>query len=548
MISPTLLFVTVLGYVAILFGVATLAERKERSGMSLVSNPYIYSLSLAVYCTSWTFYGSVGRAAGAGLSFLPIYLGPVIVSALWPILLEKLIRAARLGKVTTLPEFISVRYGNSRAISVIVTCALVIGVIPYIALQLKAITKTFAIVSGLPSVSMFTGLAITLMIGFFTIAYGTRSGSNDRHGGLIFVIAFESLVKLIAFLLVGLFVTYYLFDGFHDIYDRAMNNDDLSPLLLNLGTANYLEWSALTLLSMVAVMFLPRQFQVLVLENRDMHHVYKASWLFPLYLLLINFFVLPIALGGLLAGGTAAEADYFVLTLPFVHGSKYLAILAFIGGFSAATGMIIVESLALGGMVDNCLIKPLLSRYLFVQRHPGFLLTLKRLAIVAILTTAYLFTVSLGAAESLVEIGLKSFEAVTVLAPPILLGIYWKRANRIGAMAGISAGFLIWLYTTMVPLLLKAELLSQECYLGELTRTPFFNPASLFCIAGFGKSSHTLFWILFFDLGLMVFLSLATKQSDKEKELATLFVDGQELCETAGDLSPLRDKVPAIVK
>lgn len=533
MISPTLLFVTVLGYVALLFGVATLAERKERSGISLVSNPYVYSLSLAVYCTSWTFYGSVGRAAGSGLSFLPIYLGPVIVSALWPILLEKLIKAARLGNITTLPEFISVRYGNSRTISVIVTCALVIGVIPYIALQLKAITKTFAIVSGLPSVSTFTGLAITLMISFFTIAYGTkRSGSNGRHGGLIFVIAFESLVKLIAFLLVGLFVTYYLFDGFHDIYDRTMNNDDLSPLVLTLGMPNYLEWSALTVLSMVAVMFLPRQFQVLVLENRDISHVYKASWLFPLFLLLINFFVLPIALGGLLAGGTVAEADYFVLTLPYVHGSKYLAILAFIGGFSAATGMIIVESLALGSMVDNCLTKPLMSRYLFAQRHPGVLLNLKRLAIVAILTTAYLFTISLGAAESLVEIGLKSFEAVTVLAPPILLGIYWKRANRIGAIAGISAGFLIWLYTTMVPLLLKAKLLSQECYLGELTRTPFFNPASLFCIVGFGKSSHTLFWILFFDLGLMVLLSLATKQSDKEKELAMLFVDGQEVCET----------------
>lgn len=530
MFAPYNLFIIVLGYLLLLFAVAYYAERKEKTGRSVVNNPYIYSLSLAVYCTSWTFYGSVGKAATSGLSFLTIYLGPTIMAALWLVVLKKIVRIAKVNRITTLSDFIGSRYGKSLSLSSLVTIVAVIGITPYIGLQIKAIITTFTIISGETTGSAAAGLFITLILGVFAIIFGARRlDSSERHGGLVFAIAFESIVKLIAFVLVGVYVTYTLFNGFADIFDRIKDTEHSVLLFLGSGTGTgYPEWFALTFLSMMAIMFLPRQFQMAVVENYDESHIAKAAWLFPLYLFIINIFVLPIAFGGLLTGGTDKMADYFVLTLPWNHGNRYLSLLAFLGGFSAATGMVIVEALALSTMVMNSIIMPALINFHDAPKFPAVVLNIKRLVILGIVYLGYIFATSIGEFYSLVEIGLKSFEAVSLFAPALFLGLYWKKGTRAGAVAGLIAGFAVWFYTLLIPALVKAGIVTEVGIIGVLINSEILNPNSLFGIQGLGKWGNSLFWSMLINLVFYVGVSTFTKQSKEEEIQALIFVESYE--------------------
>jgi PAS domain S-box-containing protein len=524
------LFFIILGYLSFLFLIAYVAERRETRGKSLVTNPYVYSLSLAVYCTSWTFYGSVGEAATSGLSFLPIYLGPTLMSVLWGVLLLKIIGIAKRHRITTISDFIGSRYGNSLSLSALVTLVTIVGITPYLGLQMKAIMNSFTILAGEPTGSQAAGWVITLLLGIFAIIFGARRlDSSERHGGLVFAIAFESLIKLIAFLVVGLFVTYGLFGGFNDIFSQIQNST--FRYLLNIGggsSVSFQEWASLLFLSMMAILFLPRQFHVAVVENSDPSHVYKAMWLFPLYLFLMNIFVLPIAFGGILLGKSQLEADSFVLAIPLSQGHSYLALLVFIGGFSAATGMIIVESLALSTMMMNSLVMPAIFRFNHIKGFPTLILNIKRFLIIGCVFLGYFFAVFIGRFYSLVEIGLKSFEAVTIFAPPLILGLYWKKGNRNGAMAGITAGFVIWFYTLLMPALIKAEVISNEGLLGFLLRHDFLNPHGLFGLKGLDKWSHSLFWGLAFNLVGYVGFSLFTTQKEEEERQGLLFVESYD--------------------
>ncbi len=521
------LFLLILGYLSLLFFMAYYAERREKIRKSIVSNPYIYSLSLAVYCTSWTFYGSVGKAATSGLSFLTIYLGPTLMISLWGIILKKIINIAKQNRITTISDFIGSRYGNSIFLSVLVTIVAVIGITPYLGLQIKAIMSTITIISGETKGIAAAGWFITLILGIFAIIFGARRlDSSERHEGLIFAIAFESLVKLIAFLSVGFFVTYILFDGFTDIFSRIKESEYGGLLFLGSGTSiSYNEWASLLFLSMMAIMFLPRQFHVSVVENSDISHVSKSMWLFPLYLLLINIFVMPVAFGGLLLGESQTYADNFVLTIPIQQGNNMLALFVFIGGFSAATGMIIVESLALSTMVMNSLVMPAIFRFNKMRGFPVIILNIKRFIILGCVFLGYFFAVSIGEFYSLVDIGLKSFEAVTIFAPAIILGLYWKRGNKAGAIAGIIAGFIVWFYTLLMPALIKAGVVQAKGLLFSIINSEFFNPRSLFGISGFDKWSHSLFWGLLFNLILYLGLSIFIKQKGAEEKQALLFVD-----------------------
>ncbi|OGW21566.1 MAG: hypothetical protein A2X55_05510 [Nitrospirae bacterium GWB2_47_37] len=530
MFLPYNLFFIVLCYLLLLFAVAYYAERKEKAGKSIVNNPYIYSFSLAVYCTSWTFYGSVGKAATSGLSFLTIYLGPTLMAAIWLVVLKKIVRLAKTNRITTISDFIGSRYGKSLFLSSLVTVVAVVGIAPYVGLQIKAIISTFVIISGETTGSAAAGLFITFILGVFAIMFGARKlDSSERHGGLVFAIAFESIVKLVAFIAVGIFVTYNLFNGFGDIFDRIKNSEHSVLLFLGTGTGTaYFEWFALLFLSMMAIMFLPRQFQMAVVENYDEAHITKASWLFPLYLFLINIFVLPIAFGGLLLGGSEKMADYFVLTLPLNHGERYLSLLAFIGGFSAATGMVIVESLALSTMVMNSIIMPALINFHDAPKFPSAVLNIKRLVILGVVFLGYLFATSIGEFYSLVDMGLKSFEAVTLFAPAFLLGLYWKRGTKAGAIAGLMAGFGIWFYTLIIPAMTKAGLIDSSGIIGILTNSEMLNPNSLFGIKGLGKWGHSLFWSLSFNLMFYIGVSVFTRQSREEEIQSLIFVESYE--------------------
>ena len=537
---------TSFAYLGLLFAIAYYADKRADAGRSVIASPYVYSLSLAVYATAWTFYGSVGRAASDGVGFLPIYIGPTLMIALWWIVMRKILRISKQNRITSLADFIASRYGKSALLGGVVTVIAVIGILPYISLQLKAISNSFTIVLQYPWIIMpakvdtgggvmqDTALWVALILAAFTIAFGTRHlDAAEHHEGMVAAIAFESLVKLLAFLAVGIFVTFGIYNGFGDLFDRAAADAKLSAMLTPLeGVAGgYASWVWLTILSMMAIMFLPRQFQVTVIENTDEKHINKAIWLFPLYMLAINIFVLPIAFGGLLHFPEGnVDADTFVLTLPMAEKQELLALLVFIGGLSAATGMVIVETIALSTMVCNDLVMPVLlrlRRLRLTERSDltGLLLGIRRGAIVGILLLGYLYFRLAGEAYALVSIGLISFAAVAQFAPAVLGGIFWKGGTRRGALAGMSAGFAVWLYTLLFPALARSGWLP----IGFIEQGPFgvalLKPLELFGLAGLDQITHAMLWSMLANIGAYVTVSLSGAQSADEHRQASVFVD-----------------------
>src|SRR5262245_8312644 len=553
MLTAPLIVITSFAYVGLLFAIAYYGDKRADAGRSIIANPYIYALSLAVYCTSWTFYGSVGRAATSGIGFLPIYLGPTLMAALWWYVMLKIIRISKQNRITSIADFVASRYGKSQMLGGLVTIIAVVGVIPYISLQLKAISNTFFIVMQYPEVMMpdkqraplFLGdntFYIAMLLAAFTILFGTRHlDATERHEGLVAAVAFESVVKLLAFMAVGLFVTFSLYDGFDDIFNRAGQTLELGALLSFGGeTGGYATWATLTFLSMAAIMFLPRQFQVTVVENVDERHLTKAIWLFPLYLLAINIFVLPIAFGGLLHfPGGSVDADTFVLTLPIVEGRPWLALFAFIGGLSAATGMVIVETIALSTMVCTDLLIPVLLRMKAPRlRHrrdlSGLLLGIRRGAIVLILMLGYLYFYLAGEAYALVSIGLISFSAVAQFAPAIIGGIFWKGGTRTGAVCGLAAGFLVWTYTLLLPSFAKSGWLPITFLSHGLFGTDLLRPQQLFGLHGLDDITHCLFWSMLANIGCYVGISLIKGPTAAEHGQATVFVDALKHAAPAG--------------
>jgi PAS domain S-box-containing protein len=547
MVSGAYLLLATGVYLMILFGVAYFAERRKKLGSSIVSNPLVYSLSLAVYCTSWTFYGSVGKASTYGLSFLAIYIGPTLMAVLWRPMLSNVIRIARENRITTIADFLASRYGNCLPLAVLVTVVATVGIIPYLGLQVKAIISTFFILSGAEEGSVAAGWVVTVMIGLFAVIFGVRPRSaSEKHEGLVFAIAFESIVKLFAFIAVGLFVTYGLFGGHVHIFEKAREAG--LERLLTLGMENspsFTEWGALIFLSMMAVMFLPRQFHMAVVENHDTDHVKRASWMFPLYLFLINIFVLPVALAGILLGGDVAFADFFVLTIPMQWGKPALAYIVFIGGFSAASGMIIVESLAISNMVMNTIVTTVLYRYNQSRAFPLVIANIKRIVIWGLILAGYLFGISVGGFYSLVDMGLKSFEAVSIFAPAFFFGLYWKRGNKKGAIAGVSAGFLIWCYTLLVPMLMRTGLIESKGIIGYVLNSRLLNPHALFGLTGLDQWTHSLFWGMFFNILLYIGVSLFTKQDAEEERQALIFVE--RLSPVVGSAAATVDEIEDIL-
>ena len=543
MVSGWIVLPAAIAYLFLLFAIAYYGDRRAGEGRSLIANPYIYALSIAVYCTSWTFYGSVGRAAQAGVAFLPIYLGPTLTFVLWWFLLAKIIRISKVNRITSIADFISSRYGKSTLLSGLVTVIAVVGIMPYISLQLKAVSTSFNLLLHYPEqeplAALFqvpftadTAFLVTTVLAIFTILFGTRQiDAAEHHEGMVAAIAFESIVKLVAFLAVGIFVTFGLYGGFGDLFAAARAQPDIAKLFTIDSDGGYTQWVTLTLLSMAAIICLPRQFQVTVVENVDEGHLHKAVWLFPLYLLVINIFVLPIALAGLMqfpAG--SVDADTFVLTLPLAAQQDGLALLVFIGGLSAATGMVIVATIALSTMVCNDLVMPTLLRIpqlrLLQERDlTGLLLAIRRGSIILILAMSYIYYRYIGESYTLVTIGLVSFAAAAQFAPAIIGGIFWKGGTRLGALTGLSLGFVLWGYTLFLPSLARSGWLS----LAFVDEGPFgialLRPYQLFGMQGMDSVTHALFWSLLANIGGYVLVSFLTRASALERIQAAIFVD-----------------------
>ncbi len=535
-------------YLALLFGVAYFADKQRERGRSLIANPYIYSLSLAIYCTAWTFYGSVGRAAETGLGFLPVYLGPTLIALTWWSLLRKIVRIAKENNLTTIADFFSARYGNSTALGMLVSVMVVVGIMPYTALQLKAVSSTFDVLesafwppelapAGIAGLDIDKAFLVAVFMSLFGIMFGARHlAPSERHEGMIAAVAFESVVKLLAFMSVGIFVTFGVYGGFGDIFSRASEIDAYRELFVldSPSAPGFASWLSVTVLSAAAVMFLPRQFHVAVVENVSEDHVRKAMWLFPLYLLLINLFVLPIAFAGLLTfGRQPLQSDLFVLTLPIQHGQPALALFAFIGGLSAATAMLVVESVAVSTVVLNNLIVPLVVQLGVARDVSHWLLTGRRIGIVAVIMLGYLYFRVAGTSNSLVNLGLISFAAAFQFAPAILGGLYLRWLSRRGAILGLALGFTVWTYTLVLPALADAALLPNGFVERGLFGVAALRPGALFGLGGLDPWSHALFWSVILNLGGLLIGSLYMPPRDDEVSQARKFVDCFDAAERA---------------
>ncbi|MDH0894314.1 MULTISPECIES: PAS domain-containing hybrid sensor histidine kinase/response regulator [unclassified Pseudomonas] len=456
-LSGGLIAFVALAYMAILFAIAFYGDRR-RTPLKPRLRAWVYSLSLAVYCTSWTFFGAVGQAAGELWSFLPIYLGPIIVLLFAPWVVEKMVAISKQENITSIADFIAARYGKSQSLAVVVALICLVGVLPYIALQLKGIVLGVNLLVGTtpsPTRGQDTALIVSVILALFTILFGTRSlDVTEHHRGMVLAIAFESLVKLLAFLAVGVFVTWGLFGGFGDLFTRASQ----APALEGFWSQTF-SWPAMlvqTGLAMTAIICLPRQFHVAVVENIEASDLRQARWVFPIYLILAALFVVPIALAGQLLLSPGVQPDSFVISLPLAEAHPALALLAFIGGASAATGMVIVEAVALSTMVCNDMLLPALLRRQNAERpfeaFRHWMLSARRVSIVVILLLAYVCYRLLGTNASLATIGQLSFAAISQLAPAMIGALIWKQANRRGVFAGLAAGCTLWFYTLVLPL------------------------------------------------------------------------------------------------
>ena len=451
-----------IAYLLLLFAVAWWGDRRAAARPAEASRPAVYALSLAVYCTSWTFLGSVGVAARDGFAFLAIYLGPILVFLLAPGFIERIVRHAKAEKITTVADFIGSRYGKSPGVAALATVIALVGTVPYISLQLKAISTSVATLvfhyrPNLDVPPLFGDLALLIatVLGLFAILFGTRHADATEHqDGLVLAVAMESLIKLGAFLAVGIWSTFFLFDPV-DLWHAATASPAVETSFATpLGGSFFASFA----LSALAILLLPRQFHMTVVENRTRSEIRRARWLFPIYLVAINIFVVPIAAAGLIRLGPQFDADLYVLALPLSAGADLLGLVAFIGALSAATAMVIVASVALSIMISNDLVLPWLlkrrdRRTASTGDETRIILRVRRSAILVIVFFGYVYYRSAGDSAGLASIGLLSFAAIAQLAPALLAGLYWKRANARGALSGLSAGIAIWSLSLLLPTL-----------------------------------------------------------------------------------------------
>jgi Na+/proline symporter/signal transduction histidine kinase len=524
-----------LGYIGLLFVIASYGDRARRIAGVPRARLLIYPLSLAIYCTSWTFFGSVGLASRTGYDFLTIYVGPVLMIGLATPLIIRTVRLAKAQNITSIADFIAARYGKHQSVAATVALIAIVGTIPYIALQLKAVSASLGTI--LSHIDSATGVAqpvlgdialfVALSMAAFAVLFGTRHiDATEHQDGLMLAVATESMVKLVAFVAVGAFVTFVMFDGPAALFAKAMEQPDVAALVTREPHAN--SFAAMTLLSFVAIVLLPRQFHVMVVENNNEAEIRRARWLFPLYLVLINLFVVPIAIAGLVTFPRGSiDSDMFVLALPLAAGSEIMALTAFIGGLSAATAMVIVECVALAIMVSNDIVVPLIlqRREAMISGHRdvgALLLTVRRLAIFVILFFAYMYYRSAAEAQ-LAAIGLLSFAAAAQLAPAFFGGLIWRRGTARGAMAGMIIGILVWFYTLLLPSFADVGIVGARFLAEGPFGLAFLRPQSLFGL-DLPPLVHGVVWSLTLNIVAYIVFSLQRAPAAIERVQADLFV------------------------
>ena len=532
MISFNLLVFVSIAYVVFLFLIAFAAERRAAQGRTAwLRSSAIYTLSLSIYCTAWTFYGAVGYAARSGLEFLTVYLGPTLVMIGWWWLVRKLVRIGRTQRLTSIADLISSRFGKSAVLGVLVTVLAIVGTTPYIALQLQSVTQSIAVFAASSgevwAATDLNGAAMWVAIGLavFTVLFGTRNlDAHERHHGIVLAIAVEAVVKLFALLAVGVFVVWGIAGGVGptmDLIDASVQSQ---------WAPQPSRWIGLIFVSAAAFLCLPRMFQVLVVENSDERTVSTASWAFPAYLLLMSLFVVPIAVVGLDLMPEGANPDLFVVTLPLLQGREGLAILAFLGGFSSATSMVIVATLALATMVSNHIVVPGWLN----ARTPGATISgdvrgvvvmSRRISIGVILALGYIYFRLSGGGAALAAIGLVSFVGVAQVLPAMIGGVFWRGANRWGAGAGIAVGFAVWAWTQFLPSFGVDAVISQSVFANGPLGIAWLRPTALFGINGMDPLVHAIFWSMFLNSAALIVVSTCTFPNPLERIQGAQFVN-----------------------
>ena len=537
MVSLNQLVIVCLLYVAGLFIVAFMAERAALKGQGgwLLRSPLVYTLSLSIYCTAWTFYGAVGYAARSGLEYVTIYLGPSLVMIGWWWILRRLVRIGRSQRVTSIADLISSRYGKSNTLAIVVTIMAVIGVTPYIALQLQSVILSLSIFAapdtalvgtehevinkGQAAFWVATGLAL------FTVLFGTRNlNVNERHHGVVIAVAVEAVVKLVALLAVGIFVVWGLAGGVSETLTR------IDASAIGEWHVQGSRWVALTMLSAAAFLCLPRMFQVMVVENDDERYLQIASWAFPLYLMLMSLFVVPIAVIGLDLMPVGSNPDLFVLSLPLSQGQNGLAMFSFLGGFSSATSMVIVATLALSTMVSNHIVMPI---WLALRQDGAtqsgdvrnVVILARRVSILLIISLGFLYYRASGGSGALAAIGTISFGGVAQFLPVLLGGIFWRGATRMGALCGLGIGFALWVFTMLLPSFGPGTALSVATFEQGLAGIGWLRPEALFGIDGLDPTVHAVVWSLSLNTLVFGLVSLFTFPDPVERLQGAQFVN-----------------------
>ena len=530
MLTFNALIIVSLLYVAFLFAVAFWADKRAEMGqLGWLRSPLVYTLSLSIYCTAWTFYGAVGNAARSGLEFITIYLGPTLVVVGWWALLRRLVRIGRTQRITSIADLISSRYGKSNLLGVIVTVLAVVGTTPYIALQLQSVTLSFAVFAGDANVTdegiVSIGFWVAAGLAAFTIIFGTRNlDVNERHHGVVTAIALEAVVKLVALIAVGVFVVFAIADGPADILARIDASEiarwELKPD----------RWATMIFISAAAFICLPRMFQVLVVENSNERHLATASWAFPIYLFLISLFVLPIAVVGLEVLPEGANPDLFVLTLPIAFDQETLSMLAFLGGFSSATSMVIVAAIALSTMVSNHIVMPI---WLSSQKGGATVsgdvrdtvITSRRLSIAAVLVLGYLYYRLSGGGAALAAMGLIAFVGLAQVLPALIGGVFWRGATRVGAAAGLTIGFAVWGWTSFLPSFGETAIMPASVYSEGPFGIAALRPLSLFGIDGLDPLVHSVLWSMLLNTTCFIVFSLLSFPTPLERIQGATFIN-----------------------
>src|SRR5690554_1487707 len=514
MLPTSFVLFTAIAYLVLLFTIASRGERRKQDGV----RPWRYTLVLGVHCTTWAFYGTITQAAHYGWSFAPTYAGAILVFLFAHALLMKTLKAVRDYNLTSIADFIGSRYSRSHGISAVVAVIALIALVPYISLQLRAVAASFSAVTGIDAtrIPWFTDIAgaVALAMIGFSILFGARRLSlAEKHPGLMDAVAFESVVKLVTFAIVGVFATYYLFDGFNDLLVQAAQNSVTQDMLVNKPNGMYVYITHM-LLGALSMFVLPRQFHVNFVENNHPDELNAARWGFPLYLFAMNLFILPIALAGGLLVPEFRNQDTFMLALPVTLGYPAITMVAFWGGLAAATSMVIMATLSLSIMISNDVVTPLWLKFKrggnrALSLTPKVVLTIRRLSMVVIISLAYLYHTATESGMPLVSNGLIAMALLAQLAPALLGGTLWQRGNKYGVIAGLLVGTFTWFVLLLLPSFQTAaeqSLAAPSAALTDLT------------------ISHGVMLSLLFNIGLYVVCSLLFSVSNAQQAHAKRFV------------------------